>query len=59
MNRGGGGGGGAAPQWLARPGRGAVASLQAQFPDVDADVRQLLRSTLLVMLPCASLRGSR
>ena len=32
-------GGGGAPQWLARPGRGAVASLQTQFPDVDADVR--------------------
>lgn len=39
--------GGGAPQWLAQPERGAVASLQAQFPDVDADVRT-------TVLPCSS-----
>lgn len=40
-----------APQWLARPDRGALGSLQAQFPDVDADVRAGSG------LPCSSLRA--
>jgi hypothetical protein len=30
--------GGGAPAWLHQPGAGAAASLQSQFPDIDADV---------------------